>query len=314
MGRADILTKNYVKNKKVFADAFNYYMYDGRKVINPDKLYEVDTAEVAVPYGEDEAGVIVQPVQKMRDAVYSVMTDDNAVYMLLGIENQSESHYAMPVKNMLYDAMEYAAQVQEAARSHRKAENYGSSAEFLSGFHKDDRLLPVVTLVIYWGDGEWLGPKCLYDMLSVQDESVLRFVSNYSINLIIPDEMTDEEMEKFSSDLGKALMYIKNMRSPAELSKMIVDERYKTIDVETGILLSELMNFKYTVPKNEEAMDMCYAIEYLVNEAAEKASILTTIENFREFGVDDKMIEEKIMSKFNLSQEKAKEYMLGKSA
>ncbi len=182
--------------------------------------------------------------------------------------------------------------------------------------------MPVVTLVIYWGAGEWLGPKCLYDMLSVQDESVLRFVSNYKINLIVPDEMTDEELEKFSSDLGKALMYIKNMRNPTELSKMIVDERYKTIDVETGILLSELMNFKYTFPKNEEAMDMCYAIEYLVNEASEKAakeaakeaSILTTIENFREFGFDDKMIEEKIMSKFNLSQEKAKEYMLGKSA
>ncbi len=81
MGRADILTKNYVKNKRVLADAFNYYMYDGKKFIDPNKLYEVDTTEVAVPYGEDESGISVQPVQKMRDAVYSVMTDNNAVYM-----------------------------------------------------------------------------------------------------------------------------------------------------------------------------------------------------------------------------------------
>ena len=41
-------------------------------------------------------------------------------YVLYGAENQAEIHYAMAVKNNLYDALEYAGQVEEAAKSHRK--------------------------------------------------------------------------------------------------------------------------------------------------------------------------------------------------
>ena len=51
------------------------------------------------------------------------------VYLLLGIESQSEVHYAMPVRNMVYDALQYAAQVEEAARSHREARKAGDSGE-----------------------------------------------------------------------------------------------------------------------------------------------------------------------------------------
>ena len=46
------------------------------------------------------------------------MTDGSLEYVLYGIEAQSEIHYAAAVKNNLYDAIEYAGQVEEAARSH----------------------------------------------------------------------------------------------------------------------------------------------------------------------------------------------------
>ncbi len=50
----DTLTKQYIKDKKVFASAFNYFLYEGRQVIHPEQLRVVDTTEVVVPYGEDE--------------------------------------------------------------------------------------------------------------------------------------------------------------------------------------------------------------------------------------------------------------------
>ena len=37
----------------------------------------------------------------------AVMTDGNMAYCILGIENQSDIHYAAPVKNGLYDLMQY---------------------------------------------------------------------------------------------------------------------------------------------------------------------------------------------------------------
>ena len=160
--RADIVTKDYVKNADIFSDIFNYYIYGGRQVILPEQLTERDSTKIALPYGTDGAAL---PVQKFRDVqkLYAAMTDGKMEYMLYGVENQSEMHYAMAVKNNLYDALEYAGQVEEAARSHRKelkqkkkhreTDDGGSdvgnrtpnAGEFLGGFWKDDRLIPSVT-------------------------------------------------------------------------------------------------------------------------------------------------------------------------
>ena len=54
------------------------------------------------------------PYQKYRDVfkILCAMEDEKAVYLLLGVENQSNVHYAMPVKNMVYDSLEYAIVVQ----------------------------------------------------------------------------------------------------------------------------------------------------------------------------------------------------------
>lgn len=64
----------------------------------------------------------VVPVQKFRDVqkLYTAMTDGKMEYVLYGVKNQVEVHYAMPVKNNLYEALKYAGQVEEAAKSHRK--------------------------------------------------------------------------------------------------------------------------------------------------------------------------------------------------
>ena len=149
----------------MFADAFNYFLFGGAPVIDPGLLEEMDTRELAVPYGGEEG--VGQPVQRTRDIlkVLTAKTDQHMAYLLLGIENQSHIHYAMPVRSLLYDALQYTKQVEEAAASHRKSGDYKGAGEddFLSGFMKDDRLLPVVTLVIYFGKECWDGPLSLHE-------------------------------------------------------------------------------------------------------------------------------------------------------
>ena len=43
MGLADTVTKAYMKENTVFADAFNYLIYGGKTVVNPTQLKELDT-------------------------------------------------------------------------------------------------------------------------------------------------------------------------------------------------------------------------------------------------------------------------------
>ena len=118
--KADTITKDYISDREIFSDVFNYYIYGGRQVITPEQLEERDPTEIALPYGADGAAV---PVQKFRDAqkLCAVMTDGKLEYVICGAEAQARIHNAMAVRNNLYDALEYAGQVSEAAKSHRKA-------------------------------------------------------------------------------------------------------------------------------------------------------------------------------------------------
>ena len=76
-----------------------------------------------------------------------------------GIENRFKTHYAMPVKTGLYDFMNYSGQAEEAEKSYRTNDEKSdgkdsvpmSKAEFLSGFRKEDRLMPVISLVVHLG-------------------------------------------------------------------------------------------------------------------------------------------------------------------
>ena len=126
MGLADTVTKAYMKDNSVFADAFNYLIYGGEAVVDPKQLQELDTTEIALPFGsQDEEGK--QPeeaVQKYRDVLKSaiIKQDDEAAYILLGIENQTDIHYAMPVRNIIYDALQYGKQVADIAAKHRASE------------------------------------------------------------------------------------------------------------------------------------------------------------------------------------------------
>ena len=92
MGKVDTATKAYMRKNNIFADAFNYLIYDGKPVVNPEQLRELDTTEIALPFGPQENGQSNDLVQKYRDILKSavVMQEDEAAYILLGIENQTD--------------------------------------------------------------------------------------------------------------------------------------------------------------------------------------------------------------------------------
>ena len=74
-------------------------------------------------------------------------------------------------------------------------------AEFLSGFYKTDKILPVVTLTLYFGADEWTAPRDLHSMLST-DGKILQYVDNYHLHLIAPLEIADDDFSKFHTELS----------------------------------------------------------------------------------------------------------------
>ena len=80
---------------------------------------------------------LIEPMiteQKYRDILKraEIKTDGKSAYLLLGIENQSEIHYAMVIRTMLYDALNYSAQMAEIGRKvTEKGRSEYSSTEWL---------------------------------------------------------------------------------------------------------------------------------------------------------------------------------------
>lgn len=284
LGVKDTITAKYMRQNEIFADAFNFFIYNGEQVIGPDSLKELDTREIDVPYGGEKGAK--QPVQKTRDVIKSViaMMDEHTAYLLLAIENQSNIHYAMPVKNMVYDALQYAKQVEEAIASHKLSGDYkdSDSNEYLSGFMKADHLLPVVTLVVYFDSKEWNGPISIHEMFAKHDARVLALVPDYKINLIAPATIEYDEFGKFRSSLKEVLLFIKYARDKNELKKVLdTDESFHHLGRNEVDVLNTCVGAKIAVKEGEEAIDVCLAIQQMNEEAAQKERISTLLQSVR---------------------------------
>lgn len=277
MGFADTVTKTYMKENAVFADAFNYLIYGGEAVVDPEQLLELDTTEIALPFGpQDEDGS--QPeeaVQKYRDVLKSavIKQDDEAAYILLGIENQTDIHYAMPVRNIIYDALQYGKQVADIAARHRMSGSGSkghSRGEYLSGFYKDDKITPVITLVLHFGANEWDGPLSLHEMMAVKNKKLLNFVQDYPIHLIDPAKLSAEDLERFSSSLREVIGYIKYSKDKKLLSEFLTNNPRMRMEANAARVIKAVTNTPLNIPEDAEVIDVCKAVEEMMNEREEK--------------------------------------------
>lgn len=291
MSKIDVCTKAYMSNPRFFSDAFNYYFFHGEKVVKPEELTVQDIAEIALPYGNREDDIII-PAQKFRDILkkWTIMTSRDATYMLLGVENQANVHYAMPIRNMLYDALNYSSQVEAIGRKHRRRKDIEGD-EFLSGFKKQDKVKPIFTLVIYWGTKEWDAPKSLYEMMDIKEEMIgiiKEYVNDYKLHVIVPNEI--ENFEQFSTELGYCLRYIQSSTSRLKLEQLLKDHKdvYSRFDKVSGKLIQVVTNT--ILPKEaerEDSINMCKAIEDMMKDAEAKGTekaVLETAKRFFETG------------------------------
>lgn len=222
-----------------------------------------------MPYGGAEGAE--QPVQKMRDVIKSVtaMTDKRAAYLLLAIEAQSHVHYAMAVKNMVYDALQYAKQVEKAIVSHKLSGDYKGveSDEFLSGFMKGDHLIPVVTLTILFDPKTWDAPVSIHEMFGTQDVKLLSLVPDYRINLIAPASMEDSNFDKFKTTLKEVLSFIKYSSDKDKLGEVLAaGEGFHHLGRSEVDVLNVCVGAKLTIKEGEEAIDLCKALEDMKTE------------------------------------------------
>ena len=199
--KADVILKKYWDDKERFADLFNAAMFDGLKVISAKQLSSIPNEVSNIVFGKNGAN----SVTRLRDVLAKYQVND-VTLAILGVENQKEIHYAMPLRSLLYDGLTYQKQYDEIVKKN-KDKRKDNSGEFLSGIKKDDRLKPVISIVLYYGEDPCDGATSLHDLLDIP-KGWGKFINNYSIHLI---EMRNNDLEfknKDNQDFSRLLNII----------------------------------------------------------------------------------------------------------
>ena len=232
---------------------------------------------------------------------------------------------SMTVKNNLYDALEYAGRVEEAAKSHRKEmkrkkEQGDTSAEevrktpntgeFLSGFWASDRLIPSITVTIFFGSEEWDGPLSLFDMMDVSDPDVLACMDNYHVRMIAPAQLSDEEIMKFQSSLREVMLFIKYSKDRDNLSRILEtnEKRFREVERRAADVIETITHTGLKYDESEEVVDVCQAIQEMRKESERDGELKKAKEaagNFYNLGVDV----EKIAQGVGYAVETVKEWL-----
>ena len=306
MGNIDKLTTKFMNHNDVFADAFNFFIYNGEKIIDASTLKPMDSHILLDIFDWDKPKQSYKTVQKYRDVFKQTVIkyNDEAAYVLLGVENQTDIHYAMPVRNMIYDALSYAEQVSARGYYNKKNKTAKDGVEFLSGFLKTDKLIPVITLVVYFGAEKWDGPISLHEMLDTNNDVVLKYIQDYRINLIEPSGIKEEELELFTSDLKEVLTFIKFSKDSEKIKEHYMDRGKVMIDNDAIRVIETVTNIKVPKKKGRKKTDMCEAINKLIEE---EVSAIKKIAQERTAEEVNKIKEEAAKEKNKIKEEAEKE-------
>ena len=256
--KTDIVLKEFWKDNARFADLFNAALFNGEQKLHPEDLVEadVDLSSVLKFNGHRE------PIQCLRGVVKK--TAYGVDFVIWGIENQQKIHYAMPLRHLVGDALSYLKEYNEIAKKNVD-EELATTDEFLSRFKKTDRLHPVVTLCIYYGEKEWDGATSLKEMLELPDY-LEDLVSDHKMNLI---QLRNSANLQFKN---------KDVRTIFEVSRLIYEKEYgkitsiykeQNLTNELGIVIGAITGsqklINYAASEKEGGQfNMCTALDELV--------------------------------------------------
>lgn len=178
--KPDIVLKDYWKDNVKFADLINAFFFGGKQIITATDLTNEDSDTSTVTIN----GKNINSLKSDRDLLKIVKfcTRFSTTFALIGLDNQANIHYAMPIRAMEYDANTYYNQWTHKKKCYARTKEL-SGDEYISGMKKTDKFHPVITIILYYGEKLWDGAKSLKDLLAIP-EHLQNFVNDYKINLI----------------------------------------------------------------------------------------------------------------------------------
>ena len=319
--KPDTILKNYWNDNEQFADFFNAVLFEGRQVIKPDDLEDMDTEESSVLEHRDYA----ESIKASRDniKICKRSNDYGVNLVMLGMESQEHIHYAMPLRVMGYDYGVYKKQYDQNARKYKTSDGMEQD-EYLSRMKKADKFTPVITVVVYYGQKPWDGAASLHGMLDIPDE-MKQFINDYKMILVEAKQNSLTSHNTSNIDFFSLLKIALDISiSKSEAKERLVKYAEKhNVDRSVIMTVAGAANLKldYNALSKKGVFDMGSLFEEIAKEnkaegrAEGKAEGKTEgraegiIETGFEFGLSEKDILTRLQDKLDISLKQAQAYL-----
>ena len=251
----DVTWRDYFEDNCRYADIINGLGCAGVQLVSPEGLTELDTRSKS----------------KTRDLIRKAALGMN--FAIIGIENQDEIDYELPVRIMNYDTLHYKKQVSNISKKVRANPQGLESGEYLYGFKKDSRLYPVVTFILYAGEKPWTAATSLHEIIDFKDipDTLKNLVSDYKIQVIDIRRLQDTSI--FKTDVRHVFDFLRCCEDKDALLELVSNEDYyQNVDNDAYEVIAKYANTKGIVNletyKNQKGgIDMCKGLRDLITDS-----------------------------------------------
>ena len=210
--RKDEIFKKFWNQNDRFASLLNTVLFEGKHMIRPEDLSDSNDGESAETLGE------MNTVEK---------TGSGAEFVLTGIEDPRD----IPLQLLYQDSVGYLKECQEILKG--RGENKDDMDDVLDALHEEDRLKPIINLVLYYGKEPWNGATSLKEMFPHVPEKIRKVFPDYRINLIqardtehyhfdnkdLQDTFTLAELA-YKDEVDKVYAYLKDNKVGSDVAAM----------------------------------------------------------------------------------------------
>ena len=205
-----------------------------------------------------------------------------------------------------FDAYAYDKQWKSLKQKYKDAKGL-TEEEYLSHMQKEDKFLPVVTVVIYYGEKAWDGARDLHGVLNITDE-IKPFVGNYPMHLV---EVVNNKLQFKNIDNRDLfqllnLVYNASLDKRERMKKVVEYEDSHTIDEDVVRALAATNNISIEKTKRKEQLKVCTLFEEIAKDSRKEGKVEGKAEAYIEIARDmikDNQPIEKIMKYSRLSRE-----------
>ena len=245
---------------------------------------------------------------RKRSTVYGVEL------ILLGLESQEHIHYAMPMRVMGYDYAVYKKQYDSNAQKYKTAEGLNED-EYLSRMKKTDKFIPVITVVVYYGEKEWDGAKTLHEMLDIP-EQMTKYVNDYKMLLVEAKENNLALHNINNRDLFSLLEILLDTELSKHEAKEKAIQYCEEHNTEKTVIMTVAGATNTKLDYNSLAKGdgrMCTVFDEIARESEAVGEVrgraFGIIETGLEFGLSESDILNRLQKKLDVSLQMAQEYL-----